>query len=327
MMTLVAGPLWMALMPDDGSSWKVRAVQVPIFSVGTATMLTVAQERFRRSFSAVLTDLDATQRRHAIQASQRGDIPSDPAILSTALRLCELAIGSRLRSPLWARRIAQWMPAFWVLMAIIYFLDHAPRRGIIWLGLSLLMAIIVWRDARLLQRLQKRLESLRAAAGTVLGEVPSLAEEDYPPVMPTRKTWLITFGVLIVMAVAVGFGTYVTDRPRRECRTGLKSVTVVLDHRDLVDSRVIRPDGPSLAVFEDWSKQLHDVAARVTRADLAPRVRRIADLSDQAVSVMRHARESPGTQTDQVREGNAYLVLIKQILDETLSIQDTCYPH
>lgn len=325
--TVIAGPMWLLLMSNDESSWTARAMQVPVLSVSLATMITVVQERFRRSFFAVLAGLDATQRAHAIRASQGGDIPPDPAVLSAAIRLCTLVVGTRLRTPRWARQVTRCTPAIFALIAVIDLIGHDLRRATAYVLFAILMALSLWWESRHAQRMQARLEFLRAAAVPILGEVPTIAEEDYPPVMPSRKVWLIIVGITIAMTAAVVFGVYAMDRPRRQCRTAVKSVDIVLDHRDLLRPQTILPSGPNLAVFEDWSRQLRDVASRVTRADLAPRVRRISDLSDQAVSLVRQTRASPGTQLDQLNHQNAYLALITPILDETGSIQDTCYHH
>ncbi|MUM16210.1 hypothetical protein FZI91_11310 [Mycobacterium sp. CBMA271] len=327
LMTVIVGPMWVFLMSNDGSSWTTRAMQVPVLCVCLATVLTVVQERFRRSFFAVLVGLDATQRAHAIRASHGGDIPSDPAALSAAVRLCTLVVGTRLRTPRWARRVTRYTPAIFALIAVIDFIGHDLRRATAYVLFAVLIALSLWWESRHAQRTQARLEFLRAAAVPILGEVPTIAEEEYPPVMPSRKVWLITIGIIIAMTAAIGFGAYAMDRPRRECRTAVKSVDIVLEHRDLLEPETILPSGPNLAVFEDWSKQLRDVANRVTRADVAPRVQHLADLADQAASLVRQTRESPGTQLDQLKHQNAYLALIGQILDETRSIQNTCYHH
>ncbi|WP_139359849.1 hypothetical protein [Mycobacterium sp. D16Q16] len=326
-MTIVAVPLWLLLMPDDGSSWKVRANQAPVFSIATAILLALMQQRFRRSFLAILADLDGPQRRYAIRASQRGDIPSDPAVLSAALRLCDLVVGTRLRAPRWARWFLPGATVLWLVTAIAYFIGHDTRRGVLWLCLSLLVAAGIWWDTYQAQRQQKRLTELREAAGPILGTIPVLAEHEFPPTMPSLKIWLSAVGVLIIVAVGIGIGTYVTGRPYRECRAALKSVTIVLDHEDLLNSEAVLSGGPGLSVFEDWSTHLHDVATRVTRPDVAQRAQHISVLSDNAVLLVHQIRESPGTQEDQNRRRVAYLTLINQILDESGAIQDTCYRH
>ncbi|MGL5442653.1 hypothetical protein [Mycobacteroides stephanolepidis] len=157
LMTTIGGPLWILLMPDDGSDWKARAVQIPVLSIGVATLLIVVQERFRQSFLTVLDGLDATQRRQAIEASQRGAAPTEAPVLSAAVRLCTLLVGTRLRTPTWARWVAYLVPAGAAIIAVTRLLDHDVWRATAWLVLAALMTAIFWWDARTLRRLQQHL--------------------------------------------------------------------------------------------------------------------------------------------------------------------------
>ncbi len=333
LMTAIAGPLWVLLMPDDGSDWKVRAVQVPVLSIGVGTLLIVVQERFRRSFLAALDGLDATQRRQAIEASQRGDAPTDPPVLSAAVRLCTLLVGTRMRTPKWARWGAYLVPAGAAILAITRLIDHDVWRATAWLVLSALMAAIFWWDARTLPRLQQQLNLLRATAASSIGEVPTLAESEYPSVTPSRKVWLIAFGVVIAMSVIAGAAAYLMERAqpehgitrRSECGKSIGTLAAFTERDDLTNSRSILSGGPSLADYEKWSNEIGARATQVTRSDLAPRAQHIAELSGQAVSVVREARKEPGTQVEQLRQQDAYAKLIAQMYDEAAAVLDVCH--
>lgn len=333
LMTAIGGPLWILLMPDDGSDWKVRAVQIPVLSVGAGTLLIVAQERFRQAFLAILDGLDATQRRQAIDASQRGAAPTEAPVLSAAVRLCTLLVGTRLRTPTWARWVAYLVPAGAALIAVARLVDHDVWRATAWLGLSALMAMIFWWDARTLRRLQQQLNRLGATAASSLGEVPTLAESEYPSVTPSRKVWLIVVGVVIAMSVIAGAAAYLMERAqpghgatgRSECGKAIATLAVFSGREDLTNAQSIVPGGPSLTDYEKWSNEIRTHAAQVTRPDLTPRTQHIAELSDQAVSVVRQIRKVPGTQREQLRQQDAYAKLIAHMYDEAAGVLDVCH--
>jgi hypothetical protein len=48
---------------------------------------------------------------------------------------------------------------------------------------------------------------------------------------------------------------------------------------------------PDLAAYRDWSARLHRYADQVSDPRIAPRLRRIADLSDQAVTQFAQSRD------------------------------------
>jgi hypothetical protein len=333
LMTAIGGPLWIFLISDDGSDWTARAVQIPVLSIGVVTLLIVVQERFRQSFLAVLDGLDATQRRQAIEASQRGAAPTEAPVLSAAVRLCTLLVGTRLRTPTWARWVAYLVPAGAALIAVARLVDHDVWRAMAWLAVAVLMAVICWWDARTLRRLQQQLNRLGATAASSLGEVPTLAESEYPSVTPSRKVWLIVVGVVIAMSVIAGAAAYLMERAqpghgitgRSECGKAITTLAVFSEREDLTNSQSILPGGPSLADYEKWSNEIRTRAAQVTRSDLAPRAQHIAELSGQAVSVVRETRKVPGTQREQLQQQVVYAKLIAHMYDEATVVLDVCH--
>jgi hypothetical protein len=195
------------------------------------------------------------------------------------------------------------------------------------------MAVIFWWDARTLRRLQQQLNLLRATAASSLGEVPTLAESEYPAVTPSRKVWLIVVGVVIAMSVIASAAAYLMERAqpghgitgRSECGKAIATLAVISEREDLTDSQSIVPGGPSLADYEKWSNEIRTRAAQVTRSDLAPRAQHIAELSGQAVSVVRETRKVPGTQREQLQQQVVYAKLIAHMYDEAAVVLDVCH--
>ncbi|MBB4855137.1 hypothetical protein HNP40_002529 [Mycobacteroides chelonae] len=110
-----------------------------------------------------------------------------------------------------------------------------------------------------------------------------------------------------------------------ECGKAIATLAVFSEREDLTNAESIVPGGPSLTDYEKWSNEIRTHATQVTRSDLAPRALHIAELSDQAVSVVREIRQEPGTQLEQLRKQDVYAKLIAQMYEEAAVVLDVCH--
>ncbi|MGV0066526.1 hypothetical protein ACRU44_02225 [Mycobacterium colombiense] len=102
----------------------------------------------------------------------------------------------------------------------------------------------------------------------------------------------------------------------------------VIARRDMLDPAFISADsgGPGLGDYQGWSRRLRDYAASVSAPDVAPHVRSVGDLSDQAVAVVRAARADPvdaQAPSQQQRRGS-YADIIGKLLAELKALDAAC---
>jgi hypothetical protein len=133
--------------------------------------------------------------------------------------------------------------------------------------------------------------------------------------------------VAVVIGVAAGAAAYMWYRPTPDCRTAAAAISFVAEQRDLLDPKLITADGPDLSKYQDWSDQLEGYANRVSAPDVTPHLRRIAELSGQAVAIVREVRNAPPDRSapGQIeRREWAYHDATAAIVDEENALNSGC---
>lgn len=313
------------LMPYLISSigWPYFLLSVVVFSLLVSALMVIMQDPVRQTHAAALTGLTAKQRRQAVKALRREDVPTDPKVLAAAIRVGTLMMAYRRRAPSWRRTSNWWLPVLYIAIGVLEFLVNDTRRGVLWIVLtSVLAAQSVWRSYRGRQ-LPAHLERLRSAATFTPAENEDNIE------LPPRRRW-VALPVVFIFAVAGGAMGFASDRTRPECRTADSAVNFIADHRDMLDARLITPGDPGLDKYQNWSDRLRDYSRQVSAPDLAPHLRRIAELSMQAEALVVRARPGPqvSLSSSEIQSlETTYQTTVNQLVDEDRALLDVCHPH
>jgi hypothetical protein len=212
------------------------------------------------------------------------------------------------------------VPALYVVLAVVAVYDRDVRRAVLWLVFALLFAASAVWTGYTTRRLKERLARLRSAA-TARG-VPTDDESRVAP--PKPRAWHRVAAVLVLIVATTALA-YAMGRPRADCRTADHVIGFIADHRDMVDARLITPGGPSLEAYQSWADQLGRYSAQVSASDLEPHLHRIADLSRQAVAVVRDIRSQPAEET--LQRQFAYRDIVKQMISAETALNDVCHPR
>jgi hypothetical protein len=271
------------------------------------------------------------QRSQAAKALRRGEIPSDPRVLAAAIRVGNLSLAYRRRVPLWQKRLRWIVPALWIIAGILEFVGNNVRTGLAWVGLASLVAIQLARTSYKERRLSRRLELLRSAADSnpqaLSALAPADAEDSAAP--PPRLRIRVALLVVVVVAVAVAVAMCVRqDRRTPQCRTADSVVDFIHAHPDMLDARLITPGDPGLDKYQQWSAQLQDYSRQVPAGDLAPHLRRIAELATHAVGLVSEARSDSASNSvdDMLARESAYHYVIGELIDEDKALISICHP-
>lgn len=306
--------------------WTRGLLVLAGFSLIIGALAAVVQEPICRSYAAALAGLSWPQRQQAVRALRRGGVPTDPAVRTAAVRVGELFVAStRPRSRLQASS-GWWVPGLWLVLALLEVVGGDMRRAVLWAGLAVVTVILSAQSWYRRRRIQDRLELLRSPADPGLARSPLLAGEDRFGGLPPRRRWPLAVGALVV-GVGAAAVVYAWDRPSPDCRTANAVMRFVAAHRDMLDAQLITSGDPALSRYQDWSDQLQHYSTQVSAPDIAPHVHRIAELSAQAVSLVRDARNdrfySPSTD-EMLGRQSAYLSTIGQLVDEDAALSRVC---
>jgi hypothetical protein len=314
------------LIPNffGGLGWAWALGSVTGFSLLATLLLSVANRPVAQRYQAVVAGLDATQRAEAVKALRRGEIPADPEVLAAAIRLGTLSSAYQRRASRLQKSAKWWLPALWLVVVAMVLLTNGIRQALIW---TVVGALLLGRRERLRRRgrrLPANLELLRSAAG------PDAAPADEDAAAATPQRFWVSLLIAVVGGVGIGGAFYVSQRPTPDCRTSNEAVAYLHDHPDMLDPRLITVGGPSLDDYQGWSSRLQDYPRRVSAPELAAHLRRIADLSPQAVSLVRQARPSPPDspspdETSHLRY--EYHDVIAKLIDEDTALVTTCRHH
>lgn len=165
----IFGPVWLLLQgPDTTARWPIF-IAATGFGAVMATLATITQRPMRRTMATAVNGLDRSARGQAITATRRGDIPTDPAVLTAAIGLCTASLGGQPRrspSGWWAKTIPWIGPAIFTSIAILSLAAGDHRKAIGYAGVAAFIAATSWWSTYAGIRTHARLHLLNAAADT-----------------------------------------------------------------------------------------------------------------------------------------------------------------
>ena len=324
---LILGPLWwswVSFAGVDALGWACTLGLLFGCCLLFGATMTIVQQSGRRAYFEALRGLDKPQRAQALNALSVGGVPDDRAVLAGAIRLGNLWMVYRRRRSRWARAYVTWFPILLVVLACVDFFTHNARQGFVWIWVAVLSTANTLWARRRWGRWPQHLEELRAAA-------PDLADQGEPPALSSRRVMVLSAVAMVVAGgiAAVPWVFFPSHQPRSQCQTADAAITYVHDKPELTTPGSIGPGDPPLSAYQQWSDQLHTYAGQVSAPDLAPHMARIADLSAQAVSQVRDARQNPGhvpSYEESEARWNTYLSTIQQLYAEERQILAVCNP-
>ena len=329
-LTVVGALLLPNIVATIGWLWALVAVLV--FSLAFAAAMVIVQNPVRRSYAAALAGLNPQQRRQTAKALRRGEVPGDPRVLTAAIRVGTLSQAYLRRAAPWQKTAKWWMPAFYIVLAVLDFITHIPRQGLLWLGFALYFgAYFAWTSHRQ-QQLPQNVKRLRAVAAEIPEAASAAADTEYSVTLPPRRLWVAML-VAVVFAIIFGTVAYVwglSDRRTPDCRTADEAMNFIYTHREMLDAQQITTGGPDVSKYQGWSDQLQSYARQVSAPDLSRRLHRIAELSVQAVSLVKDVRKDPGVSPSPaaIRDHEtAYQKAVTELAADERDLGPICHPR
>lgn len=313
-----------------GMRWSWRLLLVGGAAVFFAALMAVSTRRASREYRAATRGLDRAERSRAIRASLRGEVPAGTAVLAAALRIGAIRLGHGRSTP---NRIAVTyglLFAGWLLLTVGGVSTNGTRQTALQGALTVLVGITGFRSWFVARRVERRVALLQ----NVLERTPDGADalaavrrDARRPHDQWRPSVVLVTGMVLVVTGALAT-VYLAHRPPADCRAVADMERFVIAHRDMLDPAFISADsgGPGLGDYQGWSRRLRHYAASVSAPGVAPHVRSVGDLSDQAVAVVRAARADPAdaqAPSEQQRRGS-YADIIGKLLAELKALDAAC---
>ncbi|BBZ15158.1 hypothetical protein [Mycobacterium branderi] len=280
------------------------------------------QRPVRQRAVQALGGLDRPRSLTALEALRTGEVPSDPEVLAAAIRAGTLAQAYR-RKTTRAQRAAQWcIPVVAITAGVVELFRLPPAFGGLLTGAGLLWVVQLVTNARRRRRTDESLQVLRAAADPGM---PEAADVDASALPPLRYG----LGIAAIVIPVIAFMTLVwfVSFSDRDCRVAGAAVNLIYDKRQLADPR---NSEASLPAYRAWSQQLRSYADQVSDPRIAPRLRRIGDLSAQAVALVEHSRGADaGDSREDILPGpdKAFGATMQAIYTEDAAVAAVCFPH
>jgi hypothetical protein len=327
---------WLTFPPfATTSGWPWKALAIAALSLAAAAAQAVATRPAVRIFAEALNGRNRAQRAQVLKALRGKTIPTDPAVLATAIHVG--AIGQAYHQR-YTRKQKIWrfvLPAIYVAMAALQMIGHRgahqTHRALMWLALAVYFgAYFVWiaHRGRQLDRAQSQ---LREAAIDVSVAASVAAQTSSPVEIPPQRIWA---SLLIVGVIGVGFagaiwawGQPFPAPPRaRACDTVGGLVNFMSVHEDMLDATKISTGTPALSEYEQWSKGLQSYAANASDPVLAGHLQKVGELSAHAVAVVHDLRVNPLTDSNEaiVAHETDYHSIISKLMDEEKSAVTSC---
>ncbi|OOK65162.1 putative membrane protein [Mycobacterium kansasii] len=317
----IASLLYPRFFTTTGALWGSLAIAG--FSTIISASMLYAQAPIHQRLAAPLTGLDNEQRTETSNALRRGEIPADSRALTAAITMGTLALTSRRRQLRGATKFVWVVPVLFTVSAFLAFASNDIRHGVFSIGFALYFATYyTWLGYRQ-RRLTQHVESLRAAARN--RGIPIQIEDSVS--VPTRRMWALAT-LLIVVGLTTGAMAYLADRPDPDCRAANAAIDLNY-HADLARWTEATSAG-DLARYQAWSDQLHSYAQQAPNGAIRDHLRRMADLSARAVSLLQDiaSNEASSAAADVItKQKIAYLNTITQMLDEQKGLPAICYSH
>jgi hypothetical protein len=326
---------WLMFPPfatASGWAWKVLAIAA--VGLTAAAAQAVAARPASRIFAEALTGLNRVQRAQVLKALRGKTIPTDPAVLATAIRVG--AIGQAYHQR-YTQKQKIWrfvLPAIYVVIAALQLIGHSGahqiHQALMWLALAVYFgAYFVWiaHRGRQLDRAQSQ---LREAAIDIPVAASVAAQTSSPTEIPPQRIWA---SLLFVGVIAVGFagaiwawGPPFPDPRARACDTVGGLVKFMSVHEDMLDATKISTGTPALSEYEQWSKGLQSYAAKASDPALAGHLQKVVELSAHAVAVVHDLRSNPLTNSNEAIRAHEtdYHNTISKLMDEEKSAVTSC---
>jgi hypothetical protein len=302
--------------------WLLTALAV-IALCGNATGAALYIQRpVRQRALRTLVGLDQPRSLAALESLRTGEVPADPDVLAAAIRAGALVQAYRRKTTRTQRAAQRLIPAVAVTAGVVELFRLPLAFGGLLIGVGLLWVFQLVTTARRRRRTDKNLHVLRAAADPSLLEAEKVDAATLPPLRGGRVMAAIAILVTVFMTLVWFVSFSDTD-----CRVAGAAVNLIYDKRQLANPR---NSEASLASYRAWSQELHSYADRVSDPRIAPRLRKIADLSAQAVAQVEHARGSdPGNSPGDFPPGQdkAFDATIQAIYTEDTAVAAVCFPH
>lgn len=297
--------------------WLWALVAVVGFSLVFTGAAVFIQNPVAQTYAAALAGLNLRQRTEAVKALRRGVVPSDARVLAAAIRVGTLNLAYLGRAMRWQRTAKWWVPALYVVLAILDFTANDTKRGLLWAGFALYFAAYFGWTSYRARQLPQRVGLLRAAATDSPEATAAAADTEDSIALPPRRIRAV---VLLFVVVVIGFGTmgFLLSRQTPDCRTADAAADFIYTHRDMLDARLITAGDPDLSRYQDWSDQLQNYARQVSTPDISRRLHRIAALSVQAVSLVRDMPSEHQTE---------YQNTVEELASEERDLVSACHPH
>ncbi len=313
------------------TGWLWRLVGVVVLSLAFASAADFIQNPVRRSYAAAVTGLNPQQRSQIRKALRHGEVPADPRALAAAIRVGTLSLAYLRRAARWQKTPQWWMPAFYIVLAVVDFIIGIPRQGLLWLGFALYFAAYFGWTSHRRRQLPQHVARLRAVAAETFEAASAAADTEDSVTLPPRRMWASVV-LAVVAAIAIGAGVIAWGLPRQspDCRTADQTLSFIYAHQDMLDGQLITAGGPDLHRYQVWSDQLQDYARHVSAPEISRHLHRIAELSVQAVSQVQDIRKDPlvSPPPNVIRDHQtAYQNTMSQLVAEDGDLVPICHPR
>ena len=310
------------------TSWPgwVVAAGLAAFGLLAAIPVTMITQPVVNTYATVLKGLTASQRSAVARALRSEPIPTDPAVLTAAVRAIDLTHAYRDRvTP--ARRRLSWVliGLFAIALPVLEFFADQPRLALLYLAIAVMLVVgQVW-PKWVRRRREPHLARLRTAADADPEVAAAVAQTVAPAAPPTTRQRWLRAGLVLLLAVAAGLTLGMLSQVSgRDCRTAIGAARYISDHRELLDSSRIGPGGPDLSEYRAWSAQLGRYADGVDDPAVRRHLQQVSDLSAEVVGVVEQAR-TPGLSNESIGvQKMFYLHTVQRLVDADTQMVQLC---
>jgi hypothetical protein len=303
--------------------WPLAVLSVIALCTITTSATLYLQQPVRQRGLNALGGLDRSRSLAALAALRTGSVPADPDVLTAAIRYGALWEAYQ-RKVTRTQRVAQWsVPAVAITFGVVELFRLPLAFGGLLIGVGLLWVVLLVRRGRHRRRIRANLPVLRAAAGP---DLEAAADEVADAALPPLR-YRLTVAAIVVPVIAFMTIVYFVGRVTPDCYTVGAVMNLVYDNRQLGDPQNMTRGEPDLATYRDWSRKLHSYADQSSDPHIAPRLRRIAELSSQAVSEFAESRDAlvgPHPDFDLGHQQKRFSATMQALFDEERAVGALC---
>lgn len=304
--------------------WLLAAMSVMALCVAATAAAVYFQRAVRRRYVQALGGLDQPGALGALEALRTGTVPDDPDVLAAAIRVGTLAQAYR-RQTTRRQRVGQWLvPAVLITWGAVNLFRLPVVFGVFLIAVGLWWVFGLLAIARRRRTTDENMLALRAAAPD-----PAQADDIDAASLPRARAGR-TSATLAVLVIAFMSLVWLVGYSQPQCNTVGAMMDLVYDQRALADPQNMTRGEPDLAAYRAWSAQLHRYAEQVSDPKLAPGIRRIADLSDQAVTQFAQSRDNlVGARPDYsvADQQRAFSATMSALFAEEKAVGALCFTH